>query len=526
MNAVIYVRVSSPDQIEGTSLESQELACREYARRHSLEVSSVFVEQGESAKFADRAQLLRLLDYCKIKSNAVAVLIVWKLDRFARNVEDHFAIKATLRRYGVSVVSVTEPIAADANGKLMETILAGFAAFDNDVRAMRTVQGLQQKLRQGLFPWKPPLGYLPTKTGRKTTPDLVDPRRFEPLQKAWQLFATGAYSKAAILRLLQNWGVLAYRGTVLSAQAIDHIFQNPYYAGILKDPWTGNEYQGRHVAMVSQQDFACVQQIIAIRNNIQPHHRANEAFPVRGLVRCPTCQHRLTGAFARGERKSYPYYNCFQRACPTRTRSYPAGAVNHEFIKFIRELGVPAPLCAATLNQIREVVVQERQTAEKAALSVAQDISTVDRQLQELVSMRAKNLISDEEFLSQRETLQQRRREMEAHNTVLPDQWLTATHERVLIASMQDVHQLWQDTPSDQRRVFEELILPAGYVFKEIRTAERGLLFSVFTSFGDDTSNVMHLVKPNLNKLFNELMRFLSIIQSTRHREEPVSEAA
>src|SRR5712692_9895894 len=98
MNAVIYVRVSSLDQVEGTSLDSQEAACREYAHHHNLDVSRVFVEQGESAKFADRTQLLQLLDFCKVKTNTIAVLIVWKLDRFARNVEDHFAIKATLRR--------------------------------------------------------------------------------------------------------------------------------------------------------------------------------------------------------------------------------------------------------------------------------------------------------------------------------------------------------------------------------------------------------------------------------------------
>src|SRR5712691_1555445 len=98
MNAIIYCRVSSRDQVEGTSLESQEVACRDYARRHKLTVSKVFVEEGESAKFADRTQLLELLNYCKNKSNRVATLIVWKLDRFARNVEDHFAIKANLRR--------------------------------------------------------------------------------------------------------------------------------------------------------------------------------------------------------------------------------------------------------------------------------------------------------------------------------------------------------------------------------------------------------------------------------------------
>ncbi len=145
--------------MEGTSLEFQEDACREYARTQHISVLKVFVEQGESAKFADRTQLLELVDFCRTQKGSVQVLIVWKVDRFARNVSDHFSVKATLLKYGVRVASVTEPIDQNPEGKLMETILAGFAQFDNDIRALRTVQGMHKKLVDGIFPWKAPLGY-------------------------------------------------------------------------------------------------------------------------------------------------------------------------------------------------------------------------------------------------------------------------------------------------------------------------------------------------------------------------------
>src|SRR6267154_3337200 len=165
MNGIIYCRVSSKEQIEGTSLESQEVACREYALSHNIHVLRVFVERGESAKFADRTQLIELLDFCRENKGRVQVLLVWKVDRFARNVGDHFNIKASLVKYGVSVVSVTEPIDSNPEGKLMETILAGFAQFDNDIRATRTVQGMKRKLQEGIFPWHAPLGYKSSTTG-------------------------------------------------------------------------------------------------------------------------------------------------------------------------------------------------------------------------------------------------------------------------------------------------------------------------------------------------------------------------
>ncbi len=234
MNGVIYCRVSSKEQTEGTSLESQEVACREYAQSKNIKIERTFIERGESAKFADRTALLELIEFVRIAKGKIQVLLVWKVDRFARNVGDHFNIKATLQKYGVRIVSVTEPIDANPEGKLMETILAGFAQFDNDIRAMRTVQGMRKRIQEGIFPWRPPHGYRPAQKGeKKTSPDLPDEPLFSALQRAWKEFATGAYTKADIRRLMGSWGVLTKRGNPLSPQAIDKFFENRFYAGIL-----------------------------------------------------------------------------------------------------------------------------------------------------------------------------------------------------------------------------------------------------------------------------------------------------
>src|SRR5689334_16563875 len=85
MNAVIYVRVSGAEQVNGTSLESQLVDCREYATRKGWAIQREFVEKGESAKFVDRTELLGMMDYCKNRKNHVQVVLFWKLDRFTRN---------------------------------------------------------------------------------------------------------------------------------------------------------------------------------------------------------------------------------------------------------------------------------------------------------------------------------------------------------------------------------------------------------------------------------------------------------
>src|SRR6266851_5544821 len=143
--AVIYIRVSTDEQVENMSLGNQLDACQRYAESNGLEVAKVFREEGESAKTAKRPQLLALLEFCQKHKGEIHTLVVWKVDRFSRRTEDHMAIKAALKKVGVGLSSVTEPIEDTVMGRLMETVLSGFAQFDNEVRAERSVGGMVKR---------------------------------------------------------------------------------------------------------------------------------------------------------------------------------------------------------------------------------------------------------------------------------------------------------------------------------------------------------------------------------------------
>ena len=160
MRAIIYCRVSSEDQVKNLSLSTQEDACREYCKRNNLVVDTVFVEKGESAKTVDRTEFQKLLTYCREKKGRVNVLVVYALSRFARDKYDHFAIRALLHRFQITLRSVTEPIDESPTGKLMEGVLASFAQFDNDQRSERTKTGMQAAINIGRWTFQAPIGYL------------------------------------------------------------------------------------------------------------------------------------------------------------------------------------------------------------------------------------------------------------------------------------------------------------------------------------------------------------------------------
>lgn len=482
MNAVIYCRVSSKEQVHGTSLESQELACREYAQRNRMEVVEIFIDRGESAKFADRPQLLEMLSFCKDREKGIEELLVWKVDRLARNVGDHFNIKAVLVKYGVRVVSVTEPIDAKPEGQLLETILAGFAQFDNDVRAARTVQGMRRKLAEGISPWHPPLGYRGASRpgNKKQQPDQPDQPAFGILQEAWTKFASGAFTKADIERFLISRGLKTRRGKRISSQLVDRIFADRYYAGILRDPWSGEELPGKHVPMVSRENFHAVQGIIAGRSRSVPHFVTRPDFPLRMFVRCPNCEFGMTGSFSRGRSKRYPYYRCFNRGCDIHT-NYPLAEVHQEFAGFLSNASANphaiAHLQECLLRINRLVVSQADEFANEKEVS---KLRSEDR-LKELIRLKLENLISDEEFQKHRgETLQHLE---SAFAVPTPENITSAVTDLDSVSGhLMNLADAWKQIAPQFQRRFQQMVIPAGYQVGAVETAQRGRLLSFFGS--------------------------------------------
>src|SRR3990167_4559053 len=131
--AILYLRVSSKEQLKGKSLETQEKDCKQYCVEQGFEVAETFIEEGESAKNDNRTQLQRLLRYCREHKKQISYLVIWKVDRLARNIGDFYEIQKTLMAHGVVIHSATE---TGINGEgitaeMMTGFLAIFARIDN-----------------------------------------------------------------------------------------------------------------------------------------------------------------------------------------------------------------------------------------------------------------------------------------------------------------------------------------------------------------------------------------------------------
>jgi site-specific DNA recombinase len=334
--AVSYLRVSSKEQTKNLSIPVQESACREYIEKNGLQLLKVFTELGESAKTADRTALKELLIYCRQNQARVNYVVVYSIDRFARDLHDHAVLRRLLMTFGISLRSVTQPIDDSSTGKLLEGVLATFAEFDNVQKREKVIAGMRAAAERGRWPWGAPIGYVQVRAQRGHTL-MADPERAELVRHAFELYATGLYGKNAVLEMVTRKGLRTRRGRPLSPQTFFKTLTNPVYAGRISIPAWGIEVPGCFDPLIDEDTFLRVQALLAGRRVIlRPHERANADFPLRQFVRCEVCGRPLTGSWSKGRSRRYAYYHCPVARC--RTVNIAKAELESAFLELLSEL--------------------------------------------------------------------------------------------------------------------------------------------------------------------------------------------
>jgi site-specific DNA recombinase len=312
--ALLYVRVSTEEQQRRNvaNLPTQENKSREHSTRLGIPVLKVFVDE-ESARTPERAGLQRLLDYCRENRSRVSHVIVADLSRLARNVENQGMLIGRLADMGVQLLSVDEPqIDRTAAGKLSANLLGSVNQFYSDVLSERVRYRMSEAVKAGRFVWRAPLGYRNVQAnGTKNL--AIDEERAPMIRKAFELLASGSYQRDAVLRAINAMGLRTVRGNPVTPQSFSQMMRNPIYMGWIHSG--ENKVKGNFEALVSEELFITVQDVLNGRRVPVPHKRVSEDFPLRGFVRCAKCDRPLTASWAKGRGKHYARYWCYNKAC-------------------------------------------------------------------------------------------------------------------------------------------------------------------------------------------------------------------
>ena len=231
MKAVIYARYSSDNQRE-ESIEGQIRECTAFAEKNGITVLRHYIDRAFSAKTDNRPEFQNMIK--DSGKRLFDMIIVWKLDRFARNRYDSARYKAALKKNGVKVVSATEVISDGAEGIILESVLEGYAEYYSADLSEKVVRGmtenaLKSKYNGGTLP----IGY---------QIDSDQCFRPDPLTAPFVREAFQRYDEGATMTQIRDWlneqGMKNTRGNPLTYNSVQHLLKNRRYIG---------EYQYRDI---------------------------------------------------------------------------------------------------------------------------------------------------------------------------------------------------------------------------------------------------------------------------------------
>lgn len=309
--AAAYIRVSTDNQTE-LSPDSQIKEIRKYAKQHGYIVPNEFIfrDDGISGRKAEkRPDFIRMIAIAKQKEPPFSAILVWKFSRFARNQEESIFYKASLRKQGVSVLSISEPMLEGPFGQLIERFIEWKDEYDCIWLSGEVKRGMTEKVERGGAVSIPAFGYNIVDKKYVINPDTA------PIVR--QIYADYLNGMGAlqIAHKLNDMGIRTTRGNLWENRTVDYVLRNPVYIGKIR--WNPNGrtrrnyddpnimiVDGQHEPIIDEDSFNKVQAVYEV--NAKKHARyAHEKgkkymYMLHGLVKCSDCGSSLSMS-ARGQ---------------------------------------------------------------------------------------------------------------------------------------------------------------------------------------------------------------------------------
>ena len=260
MNVVIYARFSSHSQTE-QSIEGQLNVCHEYARSHGFNVINEYIDRAQSGTSDNRSNFQRMIN--DSVHHAFQGVLVYQLDRFARNRYDSAIYKARLKKNGVRVMSAKENIADDASGILVEGVLESMAEYYSVELSQKILRGMKINAEKCFSNGSNPGLCFKVDKDRQF---YVDPKEAAIVREVFERYSQGE-TATDIIDDLNDRNIRTSRGNPFNKNSLHRMFRNKRYIGIYT--YKDTEIVGGMPRIIDDGLFYRVQDILE-RNKVAP----------------------------------------------------------------------------------------------------------------------------------------------------------------------------------------------------------------------------------------------------------------
>lgn len=385
--AVIYARYSSDRQRE-ESIEGQIRECSAYAKRNDITILKIYSDRAMTGK-TDRRPEFQMM----IKDAAKQVfdyVLVYKLNRFARNRYDSAQYKHRLKKYGIKVISAMENIADDPSGILLESVIEGMAEYYSVELAENVMRGMTENALECKWPGGiVPLGYKLDENKHL----IIDENKAFIVREIFQMALDGNRT-ASIVQELNNRHYLTAINKPFTNNSLTSILRNERYAGVFF--WKNIRIEGGVPAIISKETFYAMQERLKLRKQLRIRI-CSDNYLLSGKLFCGNCGSKMIGMSGQSMNKeSYYYY-----ACASRRRQNKSCKTKNIRADKLEEL-----ICDTTIKILSDdeaikliakqaVALQDKKQEDAIIDSIKEQIKDTSKKLKNCIQAVENGLVSD-----------------------------------------------------------------------------------------------------------------------------------
>lgn len=431
-----YCRYSSDLQTEA-SIEQQEEEQLEYAKKHKIIIVKFYCDEAKTGKKSTRENFQEMISDA-LKSNFINSVLVWKTDRFARNTIDSLLFRRDLKKKGIKLISITQPIPdSTPEGKLMNTFLAAIDEYYSDNLASNVKRALKSNARKSKFNGGiPPLGY-----DIVNQEYVINPEEAKIVQKIFDMRAKG-YSLIDISLEMNRLGYKTKKGTEFKKNSLYDLLKNEKYIGnyiyakgTKEDHRNLNEnvikHEGTIPAIIDKEVFYMVN-----KKKTKSSTASKNFYLLTGLIYCGKCGGVYSGTTLTSHKNGKTYKNQYYR-CSNNSKIGNCDAkmikkdvIENKIIKLLTEQLMDSSTIEKIIENVNREYKNTQKDFEKDIELMQKKVDTLEKESESLLALcsqglgnkkitdRMKEIENEQEFLkSQIES----RKNIAEHDYITPD---------------------------------------------------------------------------------------------------------